>query len=258
MLQGKRIALCATRRAKEAAQLLQKLGAEAFVEDFVTMAYRPEEELLVGLKKALELRPSVFVFTTGEGTSRIFEVAEKHGLGKALRGLLSEGKVFSRGYKTRAELIKAGVKGFLSFEDTQSILKKLESLGPKLVFIQLYGEDVPELSDYPHIQFIPLQPYIYSLDKEKGKTFLQKLLSGFYHGLLFTSAYQVSYLFLLAKEPGLHRELSKTLSRKVITVAVGRTTARRLFEHGVLRVYYPERERLSLAIREFEGAFENG
>ncbi|MCS6999116.1 MAG: uroporphyrinogen-III synthase [Aquificaceae bacterium] len=90
------------------------------------------------------------------------------------------------------------------------------------------------------------------------QSFLEKILQGFYHGVLFTSAYQVSYLFKRAKDMGLHREVVRSMNREVFVFAVGRTTAKKLFENGVLRVHYPERERLSQAIRELQRVFEDG
>ena len=93
---------------------------------------------------------------------------------------------------------------------------------------------------------------------ERMDAFIEKLLNGFYVGVLFTSAFQVRWLFARAKERDLNKELSKTMSKELTTVSVGRTTAKALFENGVIRVFIPERERLSLAIKELIKAFEDG
>ena len=83
-------------------------------------------------------------------------------------------------------------------------------------------------------------------------------MEGHYHAVLFTSAYQVEYIFERAKERKVAKELSKALNRNVIACAVGKTTAEKLFHKGVSRVFYPEKERLSFALDELERAFENG
>ena len=48
------------------------------------------------------------------------------------------------------------------------------------------------------------------------------------------------------------------MNKELTTVSVGRTTAKALFENGVIRVYIPESEGLSLAIKELIKAFEDG
>lgn len=48
------------------------------------------------------------------------------------------------------------------------------------------------------------------------------------------------------------------MTNNVLILAVGRTTAKALFEEGVLRVLFPQKERLILALKELEKAFGNG
>lgn len=252
-----------TRRTDEAVEGVKKIGGIPYVEDWVRMSFLPYENILENIKKALAEGPNLFYFTTGEGLRAIFETSQKDGLLEELTSYFKKGLVFVRGYKARAVMLKYGFKDFKNVESTEVFIKALEKthLKNSSVFVQMYGEEPPELEGFLKergAKMLKVWVYKYEVDKERLDAFISKLLERFFSAVLFTSAYQVEYLFKRAKEKGLNRELSKCLNREVITVAVGHKTAKRLFEEGVLRVYYPERERLVLAIKELERAFRDG
>ncbi|MEN3028621.1 MAG: uroporphyrinogen-III synthase [Aquificaceae bacterium] len=262
-LRGKRIGVVATRKAQEAVEKIAQLGARPVVEELVKIEPVPEEETLKSLKEALKAKPRAYILTTGEGTRLLFERAKSAGLYEELAESMKRELLIVRGYKTRAELLKEGFGSFHMVESTEGVrdVLKGEELGEMGVMVQLYGEDLPFLESWlteRGARLYKVWTYRYVEKAERMQVFLEKLLQGFYHGVLFTSAYQVSYLFRRAKETGLHREVVRSMNREVFVFAVGRTTARRLFENGVLRVYYPEKERLSQAIRELQRVFEDG
>lgn len=261
-LKGKSIAVCATRKAEEIVERIIQMGGVPYVEDIVRMEYVPEQEVYEALERTLHEKPSYFIFTTGEGAERIFEIAEQYGLLQNLNNLLSQAHIIARGYKARGVLAKRGYNP-LFLESISEILKSLRkaNITGKTLFIQMFGEDLPELEKYTLEKggyLIKVWVYKYVPNNEKIDVFIDKILTGFYHAVLFTSAFQVRYLYKRAKEIGLHSELSKIMNRKLLPVAIGNTTAKALFENGVLRVLIPEKERLSFAVKELERAFENG
>ena len=77
---GKRIAICASRKALDITEKIINLGGRPFVEDIVRIEYEPEEEVRDALIESLSLKPHFFLFTTGEGTERVVQVAQKYGL----------------------------------------------------------------------------------------------------------------------------------------------------------------------------------
>ncbi|QWK20391.1 MAG: uroporphyrinogen-III synthase [Hydrogenobacter thermophilus] len=262
-LKGKRIALCITRRVEEAMESIVKLGGRPYVEDVVRMVALPDEEIMENIKNAVFEAPEIFYFTTGEGTDILLKKSREIGLYEPLLSLMEKGKVFARGYKVRGRLINYGFKNFQSVESTRAfinILKNTEITNTK-IFVQMYGEEIPELEKFLNsngAEMLKVWLYRYEMDTERLDAFIKKLLEGFYHAVLFTSAYQVDYIFKRAKEKNLGKNLSSSLNNEVITVAVGKKTAGKLFENGVLRVYYPEKERLTYALKELEIAFKDG
>lgn len=262
-LKGKQIAVVATRRALEVIEKITRLGAKPTVEELVSIEPVPEEETIRNLKEALTAKPCICFFTTGEGTKLLFERARSADLHQELAEILRREIVIVRGYKTRAELLRRGFVNFSMVESTEGIKGALSGIDLKggSVMVQLYGEDLPNLEEWLRnrgAELLKVWTYHYTENPEKMQGFMQKLMQGFYHAVLFTTAYQVSSLFKRAKEIGLHRELTGIMNREVFVLAVGRITAKRLFENGVLRVFYPEKERLSYAIRELQRVFEDG
>lgn len=262
-LMGKRVAICATRKALDIAEKVHQVGGKPFVEDIVRLEYLSEEEIRDKLLEALSLKPELFLFTTGEGAERVFEVALRYGVFDTLRERILGGRLLVRGYKTRKTLIKYGFKNFQTVESTEDLKEflKPEEIKEKVAFLQMYGEEIPSLEGYildNEGRLIKVWVYKYAPDIKRMDAFIEKVLKGFYHAVLFTSAFQVKHLFARAKEVGLHREISKRMSEELITVAVGYTTAKALFENGVIRILVPEKERLTLALKKLVKAFEDG
>lgn len=262
-LKDKRIAVCATRRVEDVIDSIAKLGGKPYVEDVVKLTLLPEEEVEESVRSAIKESPEVFYLTTGEGTDLLLRISQKMGIYKTLMALMERGMVFARGYKVRGKLISYGFKNFQSIGSTEAFMNLLRnaSLKGTKIFVQMYGEDMQELELFLNskgAKMLKVWLYKYDVDKERLDGFIKKLLESFYHAVLFTSAYQVDYLFKRAKEKNLGRELSICLNSKLITVAVGRKTAEKLFENGVIRVYYPEKERLVYALKELERAFGDG
>lgn len=261
MLKGKRIGICATRRAEDIAEYIAQHGGIPVLEDLVRIEYLPEEEVNRSLENALLLKPSYFLFTTGEGAKRVFQIARKREDFKEIKDLMLKGRIFARGYKTRKVLLEESFKDFQTVDHTRDFISLLEPIEGRCVFVQMYGEEIPELEK--HILkgggvLLKVWVYRYIPDEEKIDAFIDRFLKDHYHAVIFTSAFQVKNLFQRAKERELNRKLAQKMTNNVLILAVGRTTAKALFEEGVLRVLFPQKERLILALKELEKAFGNG
>jgi uroporphyrinogen-III synthase len=261
-MKSKRVAICATRRADDIAKKVLELGFEPFIEDVIIMQKLPEDVMAENIKKALDQEPDVFYFTTGEGTQLIFQKAKELNLDKRLKVLMESGEVFVRGYKARGVLLSEGFKNFIYVESTHDLIEKLKdvNLSNLKVFIQMYGEKLPDLEAFLLSKgafVLEVWVYKYQINLTKMDAFIERLIDGFYSAVLFTSAYQVDYVFKRAEENSKKSKLIKALGQLPV-IAMGHTTAERLFEHGLTKVLYPEKERLIYALDILEKVLSDG
>jgi uroporphyrinogen-III synthase len=261
-MKNKRVAICATRRADDIAKKVLELGFEPFIEDVVIMEKLPENVMAENIKKALDQEPDVLYFTTGEGTQLIFQKAKELNLDKRLKVLMESGKVFVRGYKARGVLLSEGFKNFIHVESTHDLIEKLKdaNISNLRVFIQMYGEKLPDLEAFLLSKgafVLEVWVYKYQMNLTKMDAFIERLMDGFYSAVLFTSAYQVDYVFKRAEENSKRSELIKALGQFPV-IAMGHTTAERLFKHGLTKVLYPEKERLIYALDILEKVLSDG
>lgn len=259
----KKIAICASRKAKDMIDRTTKLGVEAYIEDVIRITKLPEYKIVENVGKAISELPDIFYYTTGEGADIIFKASRSAGIYDNLAFLMNNGTIFSRGYKTKSILLHNGFKNFQDIDSTRSFIYMIrdKDLSNTKVFVQMYGEELPELECFlkeKGAKMLKVWVYKYELDVQKIDAFIKKLLDDFYNAVVFTSAYQVDYLFRRAEELGLKEELSKVINGGLIIVAMGKVTVQRLRSYEVMKVYYPEKERFYYALIELRKAFENG
>lgn len=257
----RRIAVCAHRKAQEIVDFISKHNGIPYVEEIIKIEEMPQEDIYKQIKYALDLKPNYYLFTTSEGSKRIFQISKNKGIFKSLLNSMLENTVVARGYKTRKTLLDEGFDSFHSIKDTNDFKNIVSDLEEKTVFIQMYGEDLVELENFiteKGGKVIKLWSYKYKPDIEKLDAFIYKLINGFYDVVIFTFAYQVKSLFERAKEIGLYRNLTHKLNSGVIVVSVGHITTEALYQNDVFKVIFPERERLYFALKEILKVFENG
>lgn len=248
----KRAALCGSRKKEEFLKMMAETDIEAYVEEVVTIEYLPEEEVTKKLEEVLSSKPSHFLFTTGEGVQRLFQVAEEYGVLPHLLQLLKNCVILCRGYKTRGVLLRYGLSIAAYSESTSHLLNTLKD--DVKIAVQPYGEEIEELKGRAFV----LPVYRYKMDTNRMDAFIEKLLKGFYHGVLFTSPYQVRYTFARARDIGMEGYLANVMTDRVLVVAVGHMTAEELYKAGVFRVLKPPKERFPLAVRELLKGLDRG
>jgi uroporphyrinogen-III synthase len=261
-MENKKVAIYATRKADEVANKVFELGFEPFIEDVIKIQKLPEDIIVENIKMALDKKPEVFYFTTGEGVNIIFQKAKESNLYEKLKDFMESGKVFVRGYKARSVLLKEGFKDFINLESTDEFIEKLKNadLTNLNFFVQMYGEKLPDLDAFllsKGASMIEVWVYKYQIDTNKMDAFIEKLIEGFYGAVLFTSAYQVDYLFKRAEEIFKKAKLVEALNQ-IVVITVGHITAKKLTKYGVYKVFYPERERLTFALKILEKVFNDG
>ncbi len=261
-LEGKSIAICATRKANDIAERITKLGGMPSIEDIVGMTYLDKSEIVNSIKDAISKQPSYFIFTTGEGTHKIFDITKEINIYEQLINIISQGIAFARGYKTKNVLTKYGLDNLNyieNMEELQNIFKE-KNLREKTVFIQMYGEDLIEFENTVINNggdILKTWIYKYVPDFDKIDLLIKKLLNSFYDAILFTSAFQVKWLFERARQKGLKEGITNKMN-EIILVAIGKTTENMLHKNDINNIILPQKERLVYAIEEMIRVFENG
>lgn len=261
-LHGKRIAVTGSRKMSEMCVMVEKKGGTAFERPLQETVKCTPEEMKNDIEAVIQNGTDWSIFTTGIGTSTVFEAAESLGLLDSFTQAVRASSVASRGYKTVQALKKYGLQPDVIDGDGTNAglihaLAPIELTGKK-VFLQLHGERVPTLENsltqtgsslstvLPYKTMVP-QPEIVS-------KLVNELIAGEMDAVLFTATPQVRVLFQEAEARGLSRQLASVFNETAAAGSVGKVTTSTLKEYGVERVIAPELERMGalvVAIDEF-------
>ncbi len=287
-LTGKRIAVAGGRKFAELAAIITKQGGEALSRPMMGSVSNDSAELADVIRKVCE-GAEWFILVTGVGTKALLEKAEKLGLGKRLRELLSNANIAARGYKTFNALKALGLKPVIVDDDgtVEGVRRQLEqgslehqqlehsqqgnpehgrtespwNFADKRVAVQLHGERMPGLTDWllsqgAVVTEIPL--YFYEEPEEKDvQRLLFEVISGEIDAVAFTSNTQVKFFFEGAKKQRAESFLQRALNERVIALSVGSMTSAELRKNGISRIVAPEHERMGAMVMELVRYFQN-
>ncbi|MFN2745154.1 uroporphyrinogen-III synthase [Bacillus sp. z60-18] len=263
-LNGRRIAIGASRKTEEMSTLIKKQGGIPVVRSLQGTVFLAEKEVGPDLQTFVETGADWVIFTTGIGTETLVSLAEKLGIGERFLQVIRQAKAASRGYKTAAALKKLGITPTAS-DDDGTTKGLIESLKPydftgKRVMVQLHGENAPSLLAFLEEKgaaVFPLLPYQHvAPDEETVALLCQELLDHEVDAVCFTTAVQVRSLFKFAKENGVREKIVQAFQDHVLAAAVGKVTAEALSEEGVVRLLAPELERMGAMIVELSRFYE--
>ncbi|MDR6997656.1 uroporphyrinogen-III synthase [Neobacillus niacini] len=265
VLMGKRIAVTGSRKIEEISTLIKKQGGISVVRPLQGTVLLSEKEVEPDLLKFIDDGADWVIFTTGMGTTTLFELAKKLDVENEFLSIIRQAKVASRGYKTLLALKELGVKPVAIDEDgtTKGLIQSLESFDftGKKVMVQLHGEKAPALIKFLEdrgAEVLQLLPYQHiAPEAETLETICDELLSNKLDSVCFTTANQVRSLFDFANEKGCVEEILTAFKDPTLAVAVGKVTAEALREEGVDRVISPENERMGAMVVELTHYFRN-
>jgi len=212
-LQQRVVAFLEGRRAPELSDLIRRHNGVPLAAPCLREVHSPESPVLQqSIARVLQSSPDFVIFTTGVGTSTVFEAAQhmrrEHDLLWALEGTT----VIARGPKPAAVLRKLGVRIDMIApppNTTAEVLALLEhvDLTGKTVVVQLYGEPNPPLTESLKSRgaaVLELAPYVW--DRPVDPQPILRLLDALDHhsvdALLVTSQAQVGNLFDVAHAAG--------------------------------------------------------
>ncbi|WP_246476498.1 uroporphyrinogen-III synthase [Salicibibacter cibi] len=266
-LEGKHVALTASRKTDEMQTLLHKQGATSDVRSMQGTVKQEKEMVIQAIRQAMVERVDWFIFTTGIGVTTLMERADEAGIADEFLGEMEFARVAARGYKTVAALKKMDVDVAIRSDDgtTAGLIEQLKEVhfSDKHVIVQQYGLPSPMLERFLEEKgasaVTTWLPYIHEApEQEAVDRFIRELIEeNKYDAVCFTTGLQVKSLFHRAKDNGNHKQLLNLLENKTIAAAVGKVTAEALVEEGVGRVVTPSTERMGAMIVEL-GRYVNG
>jgi uroporphyrinogen-III synthase len=255
-LAGFTVGITADRRREELESLLARRGARVLSGPALRILPVAEDDLLMGVTKALVTDPpDVLVANTGVGFRGWIEAADGWGLAEPLLAALGRGRVLARGPKAAGAVRAAGLREEWSppNESSDEVLAHLlaDGVQGQRVAVQLHGEPQTafcaalreagaEVVEAPVYRWVP--PH----DVAPLLRLIDAVLAGEVDALAFTSAPAViSTLVHAGKRKG---ELVAAMQSDVVVACVGPVCARPLVAEDVPCVL-PERMRLGGLVR---------
>lgn len=251
-----RIAITGSRKSEEISTLIRKKGGEPVIRAIQETVKVAVSTLQEDLYKVVNNGIDWAVFTTGIGTTALFEAAEELGVLKQYLQVLQKAKIAVRGYKTVAALKKHDVNPDVVDDDgtNDGLLRALEGseFENQQVLLQLHGEPIPKLSEwFKHRngmvhEILPYKTIV--ANRETVEQLLNEIVEKKLDAVAFTAAPQVRVLFRLAEKRGSLSKLVEAFQQEVVAAAVGKVTAGELREQGVHRLVVPQLERMGAMI----------
>lgn len=264
-LEGKRIALGASRKTDEMTTLIEKQGGVSVIRSLQGTVFLADKQVEPELRKFVHEGADWVIFTTGIGTETLLSLAQKLDFEDQFLNIIRQANVASRGYKTLSSLKKLGIKPVAVDSDgtTRGLTQALEAydfMGKK-VMVQLHGESAPTLIKYLENRGASVQqilPYQHIPPEfEIVSKLCKELMNHELDAVCFTTAIQVHSLFSYAREQGCLNEIINSFKEDVLAVAVGKVTAEALREEGIEKLLVPEKERMGAMIIELSQYYQD-
>lgn len=256
-LEGKRIAIVASRKVEEQSTIVKNLGGEPVLRPAQgTVFLSDTADIEAGITKVMEGYFDWVILTTGVGLETLVKISREMGAEAAFLAALRNVKIAARGYKTVNMLKKLDLTAEVRDTDgsTAGLVQALAAhdLKNARVALQLHGDPAPLLVEWLQKQeaaFHEILPYKHiPPETEVLEQLLQDILEGQVDAVSFTSTPQARFLFAYAKEQGVKDLLVAAFETNVIALSVGKVTAQALREEGVARIVIPENERMGSAL----------
>ncbi len=255
-LSGKNIAVTGPRCEAEFTRMVLKMGGQPFICPAQGNVYSDDEKLGGQLRELTSSSVDWLVLTTGIGTEALVAKAEALGMKDELLAFMSTTRIAARGYKTINALRRLQIEPAVKADDgtTDGIFRALSvfPLAGTTIALQLYGDPSPKISKRLRdagAECIELLPYVHIMP-ETGPIdeLIDRCLEGSMDAVVFTSTAQARCIFHRARATNKEQILLAAFENHVLCVAVGKVTAEALHDEGIVRVMYPDEERLGPAL----------
>lgn len=232
-----------SRRAKEMAALIERVGARATV--VPTMREVPlseHREVTAFVHEVIAGRIDFVLFMTGVGTEFLFDLVERQEQLVDFTGALERATVVVRGPKPAAILHKRGVRVDLKAPEPNTSRELLgiiqeRGIAGKTIAIQEYGKPNEELTSEledlgAHVMSVPVYRWDLPEDTDPMRAAINQAISGTFDAFLFTSAQQIENLRLVATQTSQWDAFRDALKKSVVA-SVGPTCSEALRAVGL-------------------------
>jgi uroporphyrinogen-III synthase len=264
-LDGLRILILESRRARELASIVSSYGGRPFIAP--SMREVPLESNTEALEFADALvrgEIDLVVLLTGVGTRALVEIVERaRGSREPFVEALTRTKIIARGPKPVAALRDLGVPVWLTapepntWRELLAVLDQRRSetpLGGLRVAVQEYGVSNPELLEGlrargARVTRVPVYRWALPEDLEPLRAACHAVARSEIDVVLFTSATQVVHLLQVADTMELRDTVLQGLQR-VVVGSIGPTTTEELREQGIKVDLEPSHPKMGFLARE--------
>jgi uroporphyrinogen-III synthase len=259
-LAGYTVAVTAARRREELGALLDRRGARVVYAPAIRIVPLPDDaELVAATRRVLERPVDLVVATTGVGFRGWLEAADAWHL--PLVEHLRTARVLARGPKARGAIRGGGLVDAWSpvSESSAEVLEHLLSgaegpLEGRRIAVQLHGDPLADvvaaLRDAgAEVLTVPVYRWVMPEDVAPLHRLVRDVAAGSVDAVTFTSAPAAASLLAVARELGLHDDVTVAFRGRVLAVAVGSVTAGPLDAAGIPS-HQPGRARLGDLVRE--------
>jgi uroporphyrinogen-III synthase len=278
-LKGLTVAITASRRALELAQLITNFGGMPYISPTVGIESNMDKskEAEEFIRKIIEDKLDYVIFMTGPGVYSLMSAAKKQQMESNVIEALKQTIVVARSLKPKIALANYGIKtNIVPDENTaEGIAKILKSSGihGKKIGILWHGSYFPVLRNEisaAGAKIFECSTYTYSFDlKESGAKILEemgfksvypdqdkviKLIEainkGDIHAITFTSPPSAKELFKIAQSHKMKESLLLSLNDNVIVVAIGPSTKKALEENAIKVDVMPQIYKMGPMVKE--------
>jgi uroporphyrinogen-III synthase len=201
------------------------------------------------------------VFLTGVGARALCDVAETVRPKEEFLGELRKLQIIARGPKPAAVLREWNVPVALTAPEPNTwreLLQVIDSshlgLGNKRVAVQEYGVSNPELlaglrERGAVVTPVPVYQWALPEDPAPLRSAIRSVLDGCVDVALFTTGVQITHLFQVADELGLHDAL-KSAFESVVKASIGPSTSETLRSYGLSPDLEPSHPKMGFLVKE--------
>lgn len=278
-LRGITVAITASRRASELANLVQKFGGIPYI--VPTIGIKNNKPLNSECDQFIETisndKMHFFIFMTGVGVFNLFQNLQKSHRLNTVNEKLQDTIVIARSNKPKMELRKFGIKtnyvpnintiegifNLLNSFDVKNknigILWHGDSSDPFKKKLESRGANVFDFSSYSYSNSLEQKNatmlkemgYDYVAPNEKKiVSLIEDIMNGTVDSITFTSPPAAKEFFVLAKRKNKFNSLKDKLNKTVLVVSVGPSTSNMLAQFHVLVDIMPTTYRMGPMIKE--------
>ncbi|MGR9050199.1 uroporphyrinogen-III synthase [Halobacillus faecis] len=262
-LKGKKVGIAADRRSDAIERLITNMGGIPYVFPLQGKQLLDEKASRRHVGDYIRQSFSQVILTTGIGARTLGDAAIKAGEGDRFIQKLEKDFLAIRGSKTK-DWLKAHhlFPDVLSADGTMenlfSQIPDVDQTQKKSIFLQTYNEDeellVSKLEKKGYSVY-KANPYKFlPPDPEIVEDLTQRITNDQLDAVVFTSKTQVKNLFYQTNR---FPYVLEAFNHHVQTVAVGKVTARALYDHGVTSVVQPDRPKMGAMIVELDKYFQS-